>query len=77
MGVRKKDLGKVLGMVDFLTIRQIPKYKTVGTKRVVETSTIAICHAKKIIKDGFKNFDNAYEFASENISKYSKTRHSF
>ena len=73
MAIKKNELGKVVKSNvnnTFLDVRQVPTYTGYGKKRKVETSTFAIFHAKKKVKDGFKNADEAVKFITESFSKY-------
>lgn len=75
MAIKKQERGKVLGGVDFFTVRQVPTYEGTGKKRRVKTSTVAIFHGKNRVKDGFGNLNQALDFIGEN--KYNKKERSF
>lgn len=54
----------VLGHVDYLTIRNV---YTLNDKKNMTGSTVAIYHGKKLIKDGFKNKDEAIKSAEKRL----------
>jgi len=80
MAVKKKETGKVVKKSvngTFLDIRQVPTYSGYGKNRKVIESTYAIFHAKKNVKDGFKNPQEAENFIIEKFSKYNIKKKQF
>jgi hypothetical protein len=73
--IKKQKRAKVLKTIDFFQIKQIPVWEMNGTKKRMKSSTIAIFHGKKQLKDGFKNTETAIDFIKE--SKYNMKTKSF
>lgn len=55
----------VLAHVDYLTIRNV---YTLNDKKNMTGATIGIYHGKKLIKDGYKNKQEAVEAATKRLA---------
>ena len=67
----KKSVGKVIGQVEGLKIRQTDKTATVKGKIVTKSTEIGIFRGKNIVESGFKNKEvailRAKEIKSQNV----------
>ena len=70
MGVKKVDRGKVLARIGHYHIRQILEKDRTGK---VTGTNICIFHAKTKIKEGFKNTQQALEYASALLKEKAKS----
>jgi hypothetical protein len=61
----KSKLGKVIGQVNGLKIRQTNKMATVKGKLVTKSTEIGIFRGKKLVETGFKNREVAVVRAKE------------
>jgi hypothetical protein len=61
----KKSVGKVIGQVEGLKIRQTDKTATVKGKIVTKSTEIGIFRGKNIVESGFKNKEVAILRAKE------------
>jgi hypothetical protein len=68
----KKNLGKVIGQVEGMRIRQIDKISTVKGKLVTKKTEIAIFQGKTQLESGFKNREVAIVRANEMKSQIVK-----
>ena len=68
MGV-KRSIGKVIGQVEGLRIRQIDKTATVKGKLLTKSTEISIFQGKNLVESGFKSKDVAILRAKEIKSK--------
>lgn len=64
----KKNLGKVVGQVAGLRVRQLDKQSTVKGKLVTTGTQIGIFKGKVMVESGFKNVDLAISRASQLVS---------
>lgn len=68
----KRNVGKVIGQVEGLKIRQINKTATVKGKNVTKSTEISIFQGKNVVETGFKNRELALLRAKEIKSKIVK-----
>lgn len=61
----KKNVGKVIGQVEGLKIRQTNKTSTVKGKTVTKSTEIGIFRGKNLVESGFKNKEVAISRAKE------------
>jgi hypothetical protein len=61
----KKSVGKVIGQVEGLKIRQTDKTATVKGKIVTKSTEIGIFRGKSVVETGFKNKEVAILRAKE------------
>ena len=61
----KKNVGKVIGQVEGLKIRQTDKTATVKGKIVTKSTEIGIFRGKSVVENGFKNKEVAILRAKE------------
>ena len=64
----KKNLGKVIGQVQGLRIRQMDKTSTVKGKVTTSSTQIGIFKGKTMVESGFSNKETAINRAKEMIS---------
>lgn len=64
----KKNLGKVIGQVQGLRIRQMVKTSTVKGKVTTSGTQIAIFKGKNMVESGFSNKETALNRAKEMTS---------
>ncbi len=64
----KKNLGKVIGQVQGLRIRQMDKTSTVKGKVATSSTQIGIFKGKTMVESGFSNKETAINRAKEMIS---------
>lgn len=67
MAVKKRNFGKVLKNVLGYDIRSVEKYEGAGTKRRVSGSSLGVFAGKRMIKDGFKNKEEAISYIKTEI----------
>jgi len=80
MAVKKKEIGTIVKKNvngTFLDIRQVPTYSGYGKERRVTESHYAIFHAKKNVKDDFKNTSDAEEYIKSFFHKYNLKKRIF
>jgi len=65
MGIKKNDLGKVIGQVGGFRIRQIASVGRVGNKTVTKSTQIGIFAGKSKVEFGFKTKESAIDRAKE------------
>ena len=58
-------MGKVIGQIGGLRVRQVETTGQVGNKTVTKSTTIGIYSGKKMIETGFKNKESAIIRAKE------------
>ena len=68
----KRNIGKVIGQVEGLRIRQIDKTATVKGKLLTKSTEISIFRGKNLVESGFKSKDVAILRAKEIKSKIVK-----
>jgi hypothetical protein len=68
----KRNVGKVIGQVEGLKIRQTNKTATVKGKTVTKSTEIGIFQGKNVVETGFKNRELAILRAREIKSKIVK-----
>jgi hypothetical protein len=68
----KRNVGKVIGQVEGLKIRQTNKTSTVKGKTVTKSTEIGIFQGKNVVETGFKNRELAILRAREIKSKIVK-----
>ena len=68
----KKNVGKVIGQVEGLKIRQMDKTSTVKGKSVTKSTEIGIFRGKNMVETGFKNREVAILRAKEMKSQIVK-----
>lgn len=61
----KKNVGKVIGQVEGLKIRQLDKTATVKGKTLTKSTEIGIFRGKTVVETGFKNRELAIQRAKE------------
>jgi hypothetical protein len=61
----KKNVGKVIGQVEGLKIRQTDKTASVKGKLVTKSTEIGIFRGKNVVETGFKNKETALIRAKE------------
>jgi hypothetical protein len=61
----KKNIGKVIGQVEGMKIRQIDKTATVKGKTLTQSTQIGIFQGKNVVETGFKNRESAIARAKE------------
>ncbi len=61
----KKNVGKVIGQVEGLKIRQTDKTATVKGKTITKSTEIGIFRGKNVVETGFKNRETAILRAKE------------
>ena len=59
MATKRVNVGKVIGQVGGLRVRQTETVGLVGNKTVTKSTTIGIYTGKKMIETGFKNKESA------------------
>jgi len=72
MAVKKRKLGKIVGKYEFFDIRVVEKYEGHGVKKKLTGSSLGVYHAKTLLKDGFKNTQEALQFAIAITPTYEK-----
>ena len=80
MAVRKREAAKVVEKNTggtFLSVKQVPKTEGHGNKKRTSGSTYGLFSGKHNVKDGFKNTEEAREFAIANVSKYNRKTKKF
>jgi hypothetical protein len=65
-------MGKVIGQIGGLRVRQVETTGQVGNKTVTKSTTISIYSGKKMIETGFKNKESAITRAKEIQAKLVK-----
>lgn len=65
MAIKKHNRGKVIGNLGHFTICRMPEFVGIGKDRKEKTSTIGIFKGNVLIEKGFKNCQEALEYASE------------
>jgi hypothetical protein len=65
-------MGKVIGQIGGLRVRQTETTGQVGNKTVTKSTTIGIYSGKKMIETGFKNKESAIARAKEIQAKLVK-----
>jgi hypothetical protein len=68
----KKNVGKVIGQVEGLKIRQMDKTASVKGKSVTKSTEIGIFRGKNMVETGFKNREVAILRAKEMKSQIVK-----
>jgi hypothetical protein len=68
----KKNVGKVIGQVQGLRVRQIDQTSTVKGKIFTKSTQIGIFNGKKQIESGFKTKESALLRAKEMVSQIVK-----
>ena len=72
MATKRVNVGKVVGQVGGLRVRQTETVGRVGNKMATKSTTIGIYTGKKMIETGFKNKESAIARAIEIQAKLVK-----